>query len=309
MEPTFSHRPVMLSECIEALNIKPGGVYADCTAGGGGHSYEIARRIGECGHLYAIDRDEAAVTAAGAKLACFGGKVTMVRDNFSNISSVLDGRKIDGALIDLGVSSYQLDTPERGFSYMQDAPLDMRMNRDDALTAADIVNCYAPEELTRIIYAYGEERFAPRIVSAIVSARKNSPIKTTLELVSLIKGAIPAGARDGGHPAKRTFQAIRIEVNRELDAIEPALRDITDLLKPGGRIAVITFHSLEDRIVKQVFAGLVHGCDCPPSFPVCICGKKPVLRLIGRKPVLPSDNETKENPRSRSAKLRTTERI
>jgi 16S rRNA (cytosine1402-N4)-methyltransferase len=308
MEPTFSHRPVMLFECIEALNIKSGGVYADCTAGGGGHSYEIARRLSNDGHLFAVDRDEAAVISAGAKLACFDGKVTMVRDNFTNIRSVLNGQKIDGALLDLGVSSYQIDTPERGFSYMQDAPLDMRMNRDDILTAADIVNGYTPEELTRIIYAYGEERFAPRIVSAIVSAREKSSIKTTLELVSLIKGAIPARMCEG-HPAKRTFQAIRIEVNRELDAIEPALRDITDSLNPGGRIAVITFHSLEDRIVKQVFTSLARGCDCPPSFPVCICGKKPVLRLVGRKPVLPSDNETKENPRSRSAKLRTAERI
>ncbi|MHB1151546.1 MAG: 16S rRNA (cytosine(1402)-N(4))-methyltransferase RsmH [Eubacteriales bacterium] len=307
MEPTFSHRPVMLSECIEALNIRHDGIYADCTAGGGGHSYEIARLLGENGHLYAVDRDESAVAAAGEKLACFGGRVTVIHDNFLNIKAILDGRKLDGALIDLGVSSYQLDTPERGFSYMQDAPLDMRMNRDDILTAAEVVNNYSADELTRIIYAYGEERFAPRIVSAIISAR---PIKTTLELAMIIKSAIPAKAREGGHhPAKRTFQAIRIEVNRELEAIGPVLLDITDSLKPAGRIAVITFHSLEDRIVKQTFAGLTGGCVCPPAFPVCVCGKKPVLKLVGRKPILPSENELAENPRARSAKLRTAEHV
>lgn len=307
MEPTFSHRPVMLGECIEALNIRHDGIYADCTAGGGGHSYEIARLLGESGHLFAIDRDESAVAAAGEKLACFGGRVSVIHDNFLNIKAILDGRKLDGALIDLGVSSYQLDTPERGFSYMQDAPLDMRMNRDDILTAAEVVNNYPADELTRIIYAYGEERFAPRIVSAIISAR---PIKTTLELALLIKNAIPAKAREGGHhPAKRTFQAIRIEVNRELEAIGPVLLDITDSLKPAGRIAVITFHSLEDRIVKQTFVGLTGGCVCPPAFPVCVCGKKPVLKLVGRKPILPSENELRENPRARSAKLRTAEHV
>ncbi len=307
MEPTFLHRPVMLSECIKALNIRHDGIYADCTAGGGGHSYEIARLLGENGHLYAVDRDESAVAAAGEKLACFGGRVTVIHDNFLNIKAILNGRKLDGALIDLGVSSYQLDTPERGFSYMQDAPLDMRMNRDDILTAAEVVNNYSADELTRIIYAYGEERFAPRIVSAIISAR---PIKTTLELAMMIKSAIPAKAREGGHhPAKRTFQAIRIEVNRELDAIGPVLLDITGSLNPAGRIAVITFHSLEDRIVKQTFAGLTGGCVCPPAFPVCVCGKKPVLKLVGRKPILPSENELAENPRARSAKLRTAEHV
>lgn len=307
MEPIFSHRPVMLGECIEALNIRYDGIYADCTAGGGGHSYEIARLLGESGHLFAIDRDESAVTAAGEKLACFGGRVTVIHDNFINIKAILDNRKLDGALLDLGVSSYQLDTPERGFSYMQDAPLDMRMNRDDILTADEVVNHYSADELIRIIYAYGEERFAPRIVSAIISAR---PVKTTLELALLIKSAIPAKAREGGHhPAKRTFQAIRIEVNRELEAIGPVLLDIAGLLKPGGRIAVMTFHSLEDRIVKQTFAGLTGGCVCPPAFPVCICGRKPVLKLVGRKPVLPSENELSENPRARSAKLRTAEHV
>lgn len=307
MEPTFSHRPVMLGECIEALNIRHDGIYADCTAGGGGHSYEVARLLGESGHLFAIDRDESAVAAAGEKLACFGSRVTVIHDNFVNIKAILGDCKLDGALIDLGVSSYQLDTPERGFSYMQDAPLDMRMNRDDILTAAEVVNNYSEDELTRIIYAYGEERFAPRIVSAIISAR---PVKTTLELAQLIKSAIPAKAREGGHhPAKRTFQAIRIEVNRELEAIGQVLLDITDSLKPGGRISVITFHSLEDRIVKQTFAGLTGGCVCPPAFPVCVCGKKPVLKLVGRKPVLPSENELAANPRARSAKLRTAEHV
>lgn len=307
MEPTFSHRPVMLGECIEALNIRPDGLYADCTAGGGGHSFEIARRLGENGRLIAIDRDRAAVDAVRKKLACFGGRISVVHDNFGNILSILAGLRPDGVLLDLGVSSYQLDTPERGFSYMQDAPLDMRMNRDDVLTASDVVNGYSSSELTRILYDYGEERYAPRIVSAIVAAR---PVKTTLELSSLIKSAIPAKAREGGHhPAKRTFQAIRIEVNGELDAIGPALLDIAGSLVPGGRIAVITFHSLEDRIVKQTFAGLTGGCVCPPGFPVCVCGRKPVLKLVGRKSVLPSEAEISVNPRSRSARLRTAERV
>ncbi len=307
MEPTFSHRPVMLGECIEALDIRPDGLYADCTAGGGGHSFEIARRLGENGRLIAIDRDSAAVAAVREKLACFGSRISVVHDHFGNILSILAGLRPDGVLMDLGVSSYQLDTPERGFSYMQDAPLDMRMNRDDVLTASDVVNGYGAAELTRILYDYGEERYAPRIVSAIVAAR---PVKTTLELSSLIKSAIPAKAREGGHhPAKRTFQAIRIEVNGELDAIGPALLDIAGSLVPGGRIAVITFHSLEDRIVKQTFAGLTGGCVCPPGFPVCVCGRKPVLKLVGRKSVLPSEAEISVNPRSRSARLRTAERV
>lgn len=307
MEPTFMHRPVLLDECMEALNIRQDGIYADCTAGGGGHSYEIARRLGKGGHLLAVDRDLTAVLAAKEKLSCFAGRFTVIHDNFINIKAILNGRKLDGALIDLGVSSHQLDTPERGFSYMQDAPLDMRMNRDDVITAADVVNNYSADELIRIIYAYGEERYAPRIVSEIIKAR---PLKTTLELVSLIKKAVPAKERQGGHhPAKRTFQAIRIEVNRELEAIEPVLLDIADSLNSEGRIAVITFHSLEDRTVKQTFAALAGGCICPPSFPVCICKKKPVLRNVGRKPVLPSEKEIKTNPRARSAKLRAAEKI
>lgn len=310
MEPTFSHRPVMPGECVDALNIKCGGIYADCTAGGGGHSYEIALRLGEEGHLLAIDRDTSAVAATAQRLSPFGGRVSVIHDNFSNIKFILGGRKLDGALIDLGVSSYQLDTPERGFSYMQDAPLDMRMNLDDPLTAAEVVNTYPADRLTQIIYAYGEERYAPRIVSAIVKARAISPVRTTLELVSLIKNAIPKKAREGGHhPAKRTFQAIRIEVNRELDVIGPAICDIADSLGQKGRIAVITFHSLEDRIVKQTFAGLTGTCVCPPSFPVCVCDSKPVLKLAGRRPVLPSVEEIEANPRARSAKLRIAERV
>ena len=310
MEPTFSHRPVMPTECIKALDIKCDGIYADCTAGGGGHSYEIALRLGEGGHLLAIDRDVSAVEAATQRLAPFGAKVSVIHDNFSNIKSILDGRRLDGALIDLGVSSYQLDTPERGFSYMRDAPLDMRMSCDDRLTAAEVVNTYPAARLIQIIYAYGEERYAPRIVSQIVKAREVSPIRTTLELVSLIKNAIPNKARQGGHhPAKRTFQAIRIEVNGELDVIGPTICDIADSLGPKGRIAVITFHSLEDRIVKQTFAGLTGSCVCPPSFPVCVCDPKPVLKFVTRKPILPSAGELEVNSRARSAKLRVAEHV
>ena len=308
----FSHRSVLLEPCMDALAIKPDGIYVDGTAGGGGHSYEIARRL-TTGRLIAIDQDEAAIKAAGIKLAPLGERAVVVRNNFRHIADVLDTlgvEHIDGVLMDLGVSSYQLDTPERGFSYMADAPLDMRMNREDELDAYTVVNTYTEQELKRIIYDYGEERFAPRIASRIVKARENAPIRTTGELVDIIKSAMPAAAKDGGHhPAKRTFQAIRIEVNGELSVIEPTIRDAVNLLKPGGRIAIITFHSLEDRLVKQTFASLASGCTCPRDFPVCVCGKKPLVEVISRKPILPSEQELTINPRSRSAKLRVAEKI
>ena len=308
----FSHYSVMLSECIDALKVSD-GIYIDCTAGGGGHSFAIASRLTGEGRLIAIDQDADAIRAAGARLAPFGERVTMVRSNFSDVASVaerLELPKIQGALIDLGVSSYQLDTAERGFSYMNDAPLDMRMNQDAELTAWKVVNEYSEAELKRILYAYGEEQFAPRIASAIVRARADKPIERTGELSDLIKYAIPAKAREGGHhPAKKSFQAIRIEVNSELSIIEPTLRALYSLLAPGGRLAVLTFHSLEDRIVKQTFASLAQGCTCPPSFPVCVCGKKPEGKVITRKPMLPSKEELEENPRSRSAKLRVFEKI
>lgn len=308
----FSHYSVMLAECIDALNISE-GTYVDCTAGGGGHSFAIASKLPEKGRLYAIDQDADAIRAAGERLAPFGDKVTMVRSNFSQIASIAEQYDlcgIGGALIDLGVSSYQLDTPERGFSYMQDAPLDMRMNQDGTLTAYDVVNGYSAAELKRILYNYGEENFAPKIASAIVAAREEKAIETTSELVRIIKGALPARVKDGGHhPAKKSFQAIRIEVNHELDVIEPTLRTLASLLRSGGRLAVLTFHSLEDRIVKQTFASLSQGCTCPPSFPVCVCGKQPMGKVITRKPMLPSEEELEVNPRSRSAKLRVFEKL
>ncbi len=308
----FSHYSVMLPECMEALRVGD-GIYIDCTAGGGGHSFAIASRLNGNGRLIAIDQDADAIRAAGERLAPYSDRVTLVRSNFSEVASVardLELPKVQGALIDLGVSSYQLDTAERGFSYMQDAPLDMRMNQDAQLTAWQVVNEYSEADLKRILYNYGEEQFAPRIVSAIAKARADKPIETTGELTAIIKSAIPAKARDGGHhPAKKSFQAIRIEVNHELDIIEPTLRALCDLLAPGGRLAVLTFHSLEDRIVKQTFASLAQGCTCPPSFPVCVCGKKPQGRVITRKPLLPSEAELTENPRSRSAKLRVFEKL
>ena len=312
-EINFSHKSVLLDECIEALDIKPDGVYVDGTAGGGGHSFEIAKRLGEKGRLIAIDQDADAIKAASERLACYGEKVTVVRDNFSNLADVcrrLGIEKIDGLLLDLGVSSYQLDTAERGFSYMADAPLDMRMDTRNSLTAQKVVNEYGEQELKKILFEYGEERFSPAIAAAIVKERSKAPIETTSQLSNIIKGAIPAFAREGvHHPAKRSFQAIRIEVNRELDVIEPAIRAAERLMRNGGRIAVITFHSLEDRIVKQTFASLASGCTCPRSFPVCVCGKKPSLKIVNKKPVLPSPKELEENPRSRSAKLRVAEKI
>ena len=311
-EINFSHRSVLLDECIEGLDIKPDGVYVDGTAGGGGHSFEIARRL-VGGRLICIDQDSAAIEAASKKLAPFSDKVTVVRNNFSNIATVcneLGVDKIDGMLLDLGVSSHQLDTAERGFSYNADAPLDMRMDNRATLDAEIVVNTYSAEELTRILFEYGEEKFSRQIASAIVREREKSVIKSTAQLASIIKGAIPARAREGGHhPAKRSFQAIRIEVNRELDVIEPAIRDAVKLLSAGGRMAIITFHSLEDRIVKQTYASLAEGCTCPKSLPICVCNNRPTVKVITKKPILPSDAELEENPRSRSAKLRVAEKI
>ena len=312
-EIRFSHVSVLLRECIEALQIKPNGIYVDCTTGGGGHSLEIAKRLTDGGRLIAIDRDEDALRAAGKRLADFADRVTFVHSNYAMLQSVLADLGIpgvDGVLADLGVSSYQLDTAERGFSYMQDAPLDMRMDREQPLRAYDVVNTYSEEELRRILYDFGEEKFARNIAANIVKKRSERPIETTLELAELVKASMPKTAREGGHhPAKRTFQAIRIEVNSELSSIPPALDAAVHALNPGGRIAVITFHSLEDRLVKQKFAALSSGCTCPRDFPVCVCGKKPVVRVITKKPVTAGEDELEVNPRSRSAKLRVAEKI
>jgi 16S rRNA (cytosine1402-N4)-methyltransferase len=297
---------------MDGLNIKSNGIYVDGTAGGAGHSSEIAKRLGD-GRLVAIDQDETAVAVATERLNALGKNTTVVRSNFCELASVcrsLGIEQIDGVLLDLGVSSYQLDTAERGFSYSADAPLDMKMDNRCSLSAYDVVNSYSEQELKRILYDYGEERFAPAIASAIVKKRESRPIETTAELSDIIKYAIPPAAREGGHhPAKRSFQAIRIEVNRELDVIEPAIKGAVEMLRSGGRIAIITFHSLEDRIVKQAFASLASGCTCPKDFPICVCGNKPKVRLVNRKPILPSKAELEENPRSRSAKLRVAEKI
>lgn len=312
--PVFSHLPVMLSECIEALSIKPDGVYVDGTAGGGGHSSEIARRLRD-GRLISIDRDREAIAACRARLSGFGERVTLVHDNYSNMESILAGLDIngvDGVLLDLGVSSHQIDTKERGFSYSRDgdAPLDMRMSQEDKLSAYDVVNGYSVDELRHIISEYGEERFAGRIAERIAAQRESSPIRTTGELSELVRSAIPvASVERGSHPAKRTFQAIRIEVNGELDGIEPALRAACDAMLPGGRIAVITFHSLEDRIVKRVFSELARGCVCPPDFPVCVCGRKPRIKIINKKPITATADELAVNPRAGSAKLRIAEKL
>lgn len=308
----FSHEPVMLGECINGLDIKPDGVYIDCTAGGGGHSEAIIRRLSPSGKLIAVDQDINAINAVAKRLCSYKDKLTLVNDNFIRADEILSELdfKIDGALLDLGVSSHQLDTPQRGFSYSHDAPLDMRMNVGSAITAYDIVNGYAESQLTEILYKWGEEKFAPRIASFIVSHREIKPIETTFELVEIVKKAIPAKARDGGHhPCKRTFQAIRIEVNAELDCIAPAINGLFTHMNLGGRIVVITFHSLEDRIVKQTFSGLASGCVCPRDFPICVCGNKPQVKLISRKPITPSGTELTRNPRSRSAKLRIVEKI
>ena len=308
----FSHKSVLLPECIEGLNIKEDGIYIDGTAGGGGHSYAIASRLTK-GRLIAIDRDDEAVKAAGERLAPLGERAIVRKSNYSDFADVCDAlgvAKIDGILLDLGVSSYQLDTAERGFSYNADAPLDMRMDKSNPFRAYDVVNGYSEEKLKKILYEYGEERFAPRIAALIVAERERHPIETTGELVALIKKAMPAAAREGGHhPAKRSFQAIRIEVNGELACIEPTLRRAAERMNPGGRIAVITFHSLEDRIVKQTFASMAEGCTCPKDFPVCVCGKQPQIRVVSKKPILPSEEELENNPRSRSAKLRIAEKL
>lgn len=310
MAVNFEHYSVMLSECIDGLNIKPDGLYVDCTAGGGGHSFAIASRLNENGRLIAIDRDSDAIEAVTERLSPYSDRVEIVKNNFSNLKSILDGRKADGVLIDLGISSHQIDVAERGFSYNADAPLDMRMNRDDPISAYDIVNGYSEEDLANVIFRYGEEKFSRRIASRIVAKRNIAPIKTTLELVDIINDAIPPKIREkGSNPAKRTFQAIRIEVNGELEIIPPTVKDISDCLNTGGRMAIITFHSLEDRLVKQTMAELGKGCTCPPNFPVCVCGKKPQVKLISKKPILPSENELQENKRSHSAKLRVAEKL
>ena len=308
----FSHTSVLLYECIEALNIRDGYTYIDCTAGGGGHSLEIAKRLGENSKLICFDRDKNAIKAATERLKDYLDKVTFINDNFSVLDDVIRELKIDnlgGVLADLGCSSHQFDTPERGFSYMHDAELDMRMDTDSPLTAYKIVNEYSEADLKRILFDYGEEKFAPRIASEIIKRRTEAPIKTTFELTEAIKAAIPKAARiDGPHPSKRTFQAIRIEVNGELDAIEPTIRAAAKNLTPGGRIAIISFHSLEDRIVKQTYRSLSSGCTCPRDFPVCVCGNKPIIKDVTKKPILPSNEELNINPRSRSAKLRIAEK-
>lgn len=309
----FKHIPVLLDECIEGLEIKEDGVYVDGTLGGGGHSLEIVKRLNENGRLIAIDRDEDALLAAGERLHAYADKITYVHDDFKNLCSALDQlgiEKVDGILLDLGVSSYQLDNAERGFSYMKDAPLDMRMDRTQYLTAFNIVNEYSVGELTRILYDYGEEKLAPRIAERIALVREKETISTTLQLAKLVEECYPASIRwKFGHPAKRTFQAIRIAVNGELTALEETVKNMALRLKKGGRIAIITFHSLEDRIVKNAFKELTLTCTCPPDFPVCVCGKKQEIKLVNKKPIIASEEEMKSNSRSESAKLRIAERI
>ncbi|MPL99320.1 Ribosomal RNA small subunit methyltransferase H [bioreactor metagenome] len=308
----FKHISVLLNECIEGLNIKENGIYVDGTLGGGGHSLEILKKLSKEGTLIGIDQDKDALKAAGERLQNFEN-VKFVHSNFYNIDSILnslDIEKIDGMLMDLGVSSYQLDEGDRGFSYMQEAPLDMRMNRENSLSAYEVVNEYEETEIYRIIRDYGEEKFAKRIARFIVENRQNKPIETTVELVEIIKAAIPAKARrEGPHPAKRTFQAIRIEVNSELSILNKAIEDGVNRLNKGGRMAIITFHSLEDRIVKLKFKELATSCTCPKDFPICVCGGVAKVKLISRKAIDPSKEEVEENPRSRSAKLRIIEKI
>lgn len=308
----FKHISVLFEESIAALNIKDNGIYADGTLGGGGHSEGILMQNNTC-RLIGIDQDSDAIAAATERLKPFGGRVTTVKSNFSRIKDILNDLDIDGldgAVLDLGVSSYQLDNAERGFSYMQDAPLDMRMDTQCGFSAYELVNTYSEDELSRVFFDYGEEKWSKRIAEFICGRRKEKPIQTTGELVDIIKAAIPKKARlEGGHPAKRVFQAIRIEVNGELKILDGAVRDFISVLKPGGRLAVITFHSLEDRIVKRVFGELAKGCICPKEFPVCVCGKKPVIKQVSRKPILPSRREEEENPRSKSAKLRVVEKL
>lgn len=308
----FHHRSVLLQETIENLCIKPNGIYVDGTLGGAGHASEICRGLSATGRLIGIDQDEDAIKAAGERLKVFGERVTIIRSNYCNMVRELNNigvTAVDGILLDLGVSSYQLDTAERGFSYREDAPLDMRMDRRDTQTAGDIVNTYSEAKLYRVIRDYGEDQFAKNIAKHICMAREKAPIRTTGELTEIIKAAIPMKVRaTGGHPAKKTFQAIRIELNRELEVLEESLDGMIDLLSPGGRLCVITFHSLEDRIVKTIFRRNENPCTCPPEFPVCVCGKTSKGRVVTRKPILPSAQELEENPRSKSAKLRVFER-
>ena len=309
----FQHKSVLLQECIDALNIRPDGIYLDGTLGGAGHSSQIARRLTEGGRLIGVDRDRTALAAAKERLAPYADRVTLVHSNFAEIDAILDSLGIpavDGMLFDLGVSSPQLDDASRGFSYMADAQLDMRMDKDDALTAGEVVNTWPQGELRRILYDYGEERYAPQIAAAICRAREKAPVETTLELVDTIRSAMPAQAlREKQHPAKRSFQAIRIAVNDELGAVSRMMQAAVGRLNPGGRLAVITFHSLEDRIVKSEMQQAARGCTCPPEFPVCVCGKKPLVKLVTRKPIVSGPAELEENPRARSAKLRVAEKL
>ena len=309
----FGHKSVLLDETIESLDIKPDGIYVDGTLGGGGHASEVCRRLGDKGRFIGIDQDADAIAAASERLKEFGDKVTIVRSNYENVDEVLKElgiSQVDGIYLDLGVSSYQLDTAERGFTYREDdAPLDMRMDQRNEMTAKDIVNTYSESELFHIIKNYGEDRFAKNIAKHIVRARQEKEIETTGELIEIIKAAIPAKVRaTGGHPAKRTFQAIRIELNKELEVLENSIDKMTDLLAPGGRLSIITFHSLEDRIVKNRFRINENPCTYPPDFPVCMCGKKSKGRVVTRKPILPSEEELSENKRSKSAKLRVFEK-
>ncbi len=306
----FNHFSVLLTETIEQLHVKPDGIYVDGTLGGGGHAFEVCSRLTK-GHFYGIDQDDAAIAAASERLAPFGDKVTILRNNYCNMRAALADTgvdKVDGIVLDLGVSSYQLDTEERGFSYRYDAPLDMRMDRRQTMTARDIVNGYSENELYRIIRDYGEDKFAKNIAKHIVMKRAEKPIDTTFELNEIIRAAIPAKMRQNGHPSKQTFQAIRIECNRELEVLKNSLDDFIEMLNPGGRLCIITFHSLEDRIVKTAFRNNENPCTCPPDFPVCVCGKISKGSVITRKAILPSEKELAENSRSKSAKLRVFEK-
>lgn len=308
----FKHQSVLLKETIDNLNIQPDGIYVDGTLGGGGHAFQVCCRLSEKGHFIGIDQDAAAIEAAGERLGPFGDKVTIVRSNYSDMKQVLSGlgvSRVNGIVLDLGVSSYQLDTAERGFSYRENAPLDMRMDQRQEKTARDIVNGYSEMELYRMIRDYGEDKFAKNIAKHIVRARADKPVETTDELTEIIKAAIPMKFRAvGGHPAKRTFQAIRIELNRELEVLRGHLNEMVELLDKNGRICIITFHSLEDRIVKNIFRKCENPCECPPNFPACVCGKKSLGKVVTRKPILPSEEELEMNPRSKSAKLRVFER-
>lgn len=308
----FNHVSVLLEECMEGLNIDPDGIYVDGTLGGAGHGYEVCRRLSENGKFVGIDQDDDAIQASAERLREFGDRVTIIKSNYVHMKQVLQELGIDqvnGILLDLGVSSYQLDTKERGFSYMADAPLDMRMDRGQKMTAGDVVNTYPEEKLYQVIKEYGEERYAKSIARNIVQKRQEKEIATTGELVDMIRASMPAKAKNGkGHPAKRTFQAIRIEVNHELDVLEESLEDMVSLLADGGRLCIITFHSLEDRMVKNFFRKMENPCTCPPDFPVCVCGKRSKGKVITRKPILPGREETEENKRSKSAKLRIFER-